>query len=93
MEIVTYIGEADGKRALVTALGLENLEVRREEYAAMSGLGHSDPLIVELYIRKLPTSHLSDREISGAIKRIVADVGTRFPESSITSRPLTSDIS
>jgi hypothetical protein len=93
MEIVKYIGEADGKRALVAALGLEDLEVRREEYAAMSGLGQGDPLIVELYVRKLTSSHLSDREISTAIKRIVADVSTLFPESSITSRPLASDLS
>jgi hypothetical protein len=92
MEIIKYVGEADGKRELVETLGLEGLEVRREEYAAMSGLGQNDPLIVELYIRKLPTSHLTDPQIAAVIRRIVEEVGLRFPEASISAKPLSSDL-
>ena len=92
MEIVKYIGDADGKRELVAALGLVGLEVRREEFAAISGRGQDDPLMVELYLKQLPSSRLSDAEVGKAIRRIVEDLGTRFPEANITSRPLSSDL-
>jgi hypothetical protein len=93
MDIIKYVGEADGKRALVEALGLEAIEVRREEFAATSGLGQNDPLIVELYVRKLPTNHLNDIQLRSAIRRIVDEVGSRFPEASIRAQPLSSELS
>ena len=91
MEIIKYVGEAEGKQHLAEALDLEGLEIRREEYAATSGLGHNDPLIVELYVRKLPTSRLSDADVPTAIRRIVADVASRFPDADINTNRLSSE--